>query len=164
MQANPQVLTSVKKIYNWIDSENQKAANHCNICGRCCDFENYDHRLFVTTPELMYLAANLSRQNIKPMKYSVCPYNAAGKCTIYNYRFAGCRIFFCQGNSELQHQLSEAVLRKIKALCKQFNIPYRYTDLRAALNTSILADAGSLNDNTPQLQTLQANRCRQAIL
>ena len=163
MQTNPKVLTGLEKIYRWIDSQNQKAGATCGACGRCCNFETYGHQLFVTPPELMYLAANLRRQNLRAMTNSICPYNVAAKCTIHNYRFAACRIFFCKADRPLQNQLSESVLRKIKALCRQFNIPYRYTDLRAVLNASIFADAGPSNDNTAQLPTLQTSQRRQPI-
>jgi hypothetical protein len=49
--------------------------------------------------------------------------------------FAGCRIFCCRGDADFQHRLSEAVLKKLKAICTELEIPYRYLDLTTALNT-----------------------------
>jgi hypothetical protein len=87
----------------------------------------------------MYLAESLSPENIKSMPTNRCPYNIDGKCTVYEYRFASCRIFCCSADVDFQSKLSESALEKLKSLCTEFQIPYRYTDLAAALNS--LADA-----------------------
>ena len=104
------------------------------MCGKCCDFDSYDHRLFVTSPEIEYLTAKIGRDNIKPMTNGRCPYNINGRCTIHENRFAACRIFCCRGDKDFQNQLSEATLAKLKALCDELEIPYRYLELPTALN------------------------------
>jgi Fe-S-cluster containining protein len=137
--ADARLLTKVAEIYNWLDTQicrNPDLAGLCNACGRCCDFDVFDHRLFVTTPELLYLAANLHAEKVKPMLTARCPYNISGKCSIYEYRFAGCRIFCCKGTPDFQSALSESALRKFKNLCEQFQISYHYIDLPTALNNS----------------------------
>ncbi len=136
-ETNSQLLKRVAEIYNWLDSQIRESvhlAGICDACGKCCDFESFDYRLFVTTPELMYLAANLGTENVKPMTTSRCPYNVRDKCSVYEYRFSGCRIFFCKGDSDFQNKLSESVLKKFKSLCTDLQISYRYTDLATALN------------------------------
>lgn len=130
----------VAAIYDWLETQiagNSKKAQ-CSACGRCCDFDGFDHRLFITPPELKYLAANLGDENIMPMMTSRCPYNIEGKCTVYEYRFAACRIFCCGTDADFQSELSECALKKLKSLCAEFEIPYRYMELAEALNT--LAD------------------------
>lgn len=137
--ADARLLTKVAEIYKWLDAEirqNPDLAGVCDACGRCCDFDVFDHRLFVTTPELLYLAANLGPENVTPMPAARCPYNIVGKCSIYEYRFAGCRIFCCKGTPDFQNVLSESAMRKFKNLCVQFQISYHYIDLRTALNNS----------------------------
>lgn len=137
MKSNRQLLKKVAQIYTWLDTqikEYSDLAGVCSICGKCCDFDNFDHRLFVTTPELMYLAAKLGTKNIKPMPTGLCPYNIDGKCSVYEHRFAGCRIFFCKADSDFQSNLSELTLEKFKSICSEFQIPYRYTELADALN------------------------------
>lgn len=131
------VLSRVAEIYKWLDLQIRRhsgLAGACKSCGDCCDFDGFDHRLFVTGPERMYLAAKLGAENIKPMPGSQCPYNIEGKCSIYEYRFAGCRIFCCSADADFQSRLSESALEKLKSICKEFQIPYRYTDLASALN------------------------------
>lgn len=132
-----QLLKRVAEIYKWLNLQIRESAylvGICDACGRCCDFAQLDHHLFVTTPELMYLAAKLGTENVKPMTTAQCPYNVKGKCSIYEHRFSGCRIFSCKGDRDFQSKLSESALKKFKTLCADFQIPYRYTDLATALN------------------------------
>ena len=132
-----QLLNKVAEIYEWLDEQihlPDGLVGRCDTCGKCCDFDAFDHRLFVTPPELIYLAAKLGAENIKPMPSRRCPYNVDGKCTIYTYRFAGCRIFSCKGDKDFQSGLSETVLKRLKSICAEFQIPYHYTDLATALN------------------------------
>jgi uncharacterized cysteine cluster protein YcgN (CxxCxxCC family) len=68
-KTNSQFLKRVAEIYKWLDLQihnNSELAGVCDACGKCCDFSKFDHRLFVTTPELMYLAANLGTESVKP--------------------------------------------------------------------------------------------------
>ncbi len=146
---NNRLLEKVAEIYTWLDTQirdNNELTGRCKACGKCCDFagpapdaeQGFDHRLFITPPELMYLTANLGAENIKSMPTNrplggKCPYNIDGKCTVYEYRFASCRIFYCKADVDFQGELSESALEKLKSLCTEFQIPYRYTDLGAAL-------------------------------
>jgi len=137
MAEKVEIVKRMAEIYDWLEEQIRECVDlrwMCRACGDCCDFEGFDHRLFVTPPELIYLASNLGVENLKPMPTGRCPYNIEGRCSIYEYRFAGCRIFSCQGHPEFQSRLSESALDKLKTTCTHFNIPYRYTDLPGALN------------------------------
>jgi len=95
-EVNDQLLERVADVYAWIDEQIHhcgELAGKCVACGDCCDFDGFDHRLFITPPELMYLAAQLAPHEIKPMPGSRCPYNKEGACEVYPHRFAACRIF-----------------------------------------------------------------------
>jgi Fe-S-cluster containining protein len=135
LMANEKLLHEVAKIYAWLDMQiNEKLSGKCDACGGCCDFIAFDHRLYVTVPEIMYLAANLKTDSLKPMLSGRCPYNKHGKCTVYKYRFSGCRIFNCKTNPDVQSKLSELTLGKLKAICTKYQIPYQYMELASALN------------------------------
>jgi hypothetical protein len=134
MQTNSKIADAVAEVYNWIDAQTSPQQLKCDACGKCCDFEGYDHRLFVTGAELIYFAVKLQPDKIKPMPASKCPYNINGKCTVYPYRFGSCRIFFCKADKDFQSKLAEEVLEKFKSICEEFNIPYCYADLASALN------------------------------
>lgn len=135
---NRHLIKKVAEVYDWLDSQvesHRDLAGYCKACGKCCDFESFDHKLFITPPELIYLSADLCSENVKPMKTSLCPYNVNGRCTIYKYRFVGCRIFCCKGNTDFQNGLSELAIKKFKSLCNEHQIPYRYSELATALNS-----------------------------
>ena len=134
---NDQLLMMVGEIYGWLDLQTRcygDLCGGCKACGCCCDFETYDHRLFVTPPELMYLAAKIGPENIKPMTGSRCPYNVEGKCTVYKHRFAGCRVFSCQADKNFQSKLSTSSLKRLQMICEEFGIAYHYCGLAEALN------------------------------
>jgi len=136
-QVNKRLLERVAEVYEWLNQQicsGGDLAGKCRSCSSCCDFDHFDHRLFVTPPELMYLAANLCAGNIKPMPDGRCPYNVEGRCSVYEYRFLACRIFCCNGDADFQSRLSEEALAKFKSICTEFQIPYRYTDLPTALS------------------------------
>ena len=130
-------LRKVAEIYTWIDQQLASVgdlAGRCNACGRCCDFDAYNHRLYITGPELKYMAVGLNVEKLRTMPTSRCPYNIDGKCSVYESRFAGCRIYCCKGDADFQSRLSEAVLEKLKSLCTELGIPYLYRDLASVLN------------------------------
>jgi len=150
MKISTAILEQVAEIYDWLDSQILESANlagKCDACGKCCNFDTpdpdrgLDHRLFVTPPELIYLAANLYPKGTKPMPTTRCPYNIDNKCSVYEYRFAGCRVFCCNADPDFQSQLSESTLKKLKSICTELEIPYRYTDLATALNHPSLGPA-----------------------
>ena len=132
------MLKRVADIYAWLDEQVRRCgdlAGSCAACGDCCDFEGFDHRLFVTPPELMYLAAHQGPGKIKPMTGSRCPYNKNGKCEVYEHRFAACRIFCCGADPDFQSILSETSLKQFKSICMDFRISYGYTEVAEALNS-----------------------------
>jgi Fe-S-cluster containining protein len=132
------LCSEVKEIYDWLDSNIKNFNPQCTVCGKCCDFGTFDHKLFVTTPELLYFYKNI--KNLKSMPAQICPYLENNKCTARDFRFSGCKIFFCKADSEQLNQLSEQAIKKFKALCEKYNLPYRYADLATALNSSELLD------------------------
>ena len=140
---------AVEQLYEWIDAQVANTGD-CKACGDCCDFESFGHRLYVTSVEMKYFAEKMrkngdwlrSAQQVvpvptfpAPMTNNTCPYRIDGKCTVYQYRFAGCRIFACGRDEDLESRVSEESLQKLKTIGDQFNIPYQYTDLKTALNT-----------------------------
>ncbi|MBM4102729.1 MAG: hypothetical protein FJ263_01585 [Planctomycetes bacterium] len=130
------VVEAVERIYLSLEAELLQTPDKCKACGKCCDFESFGHKLYITTPELLYFRAVLAKNKIPilPMKTGVCPYCKDGKCSVYPWRFAGCRIFNCTGNADLQGELSEKMIRRMKQICLQESLSYRYLDLKTALN------------------------------
>jgi len=124
----------VAELYAWVDQQIQGLESEpCQACGKCCDFVAYDHRLFVTTPELIYFQLELA-EPVKPMTTGRCPYQEQEKCSIYDIRFLGCRIFGCTRPDTFQNELMESALQRLRELCDEFDISYEYMDLATVLN------------------------------
>jgi len=130
------IFDAVGKGYARLEADLASSPMPCKACGQCCDFESFGHRLFLTPPELIYFQVGLTQNNIPllPMTTGVCPYRNDSKCSVYPWRFAGCRIFHCTGDADLQSRLSEDIIDQMKNLCRQYDLPYRYLDLKTALN------------------------------
>jgi len=63
-----------------------------------------------------------------------CPYQARGKCTAYDRRPLGCRVYFCQpGAAGWYANLYEEYHQRVGALHGVFEAPYRYVELTAGL-------------------------------
>jgi hypothetical protein len=139
MKNKNELLKRVAEVYQWLDEQinkNISSDDLCTACGRCCNFADFDHSLFVSSPEIIYFHEKVGPET-RPMTLEKCPYNISGRCTIYENRFAGCRIFFCKGEVDFQNQLSELALKKFKEICLEFKIPYRYMNLQTALSEGI---------------------------
>jgi Fe-S-cluster containining protein len=142
MSPNEPIIIEMDRLYHWLDqilSSQTSIVGPCTACGKCCDFDLYGHRLYVTHAEMLYFSAKVGPENMKSMHSGQCPYLEDHRCSVHEYRFSGCRIYGCQGDSDLQGQLTEQTLDRIKALGNQYDIPYKYMDLRQALNQSASA-------------------------
>lgn len=106
----------------------------CNASGRCCKFEAYGHRLYVTGLEIAWflrgvqgLGAGVSGENREAGNDSArsneslslrqltpnpspqtlnpnCPYQINGLCSTHTIRPLGCRVFFCEEGTEAWQQ------------------------------------------------------------
>ena len=75
------------------------------------------------------------RDNIREMTEGVCPYSVLGECTVHFFRFAACRIFFCDGDitEDQQSEISEKAIERFKDICRRYDIQYSYCEIGIAL-------------------------------
>ncbi len=130
MNERSKIIAEVDAIYRWVDQQVKILDPSCRACGECCDFESFGHRLYVTTPELIYFQHAVGPE-VKGISAGVCPYRINGKCTVYPYRFSGCRIFSCKGDSEKENAICEQAMGKFKVVCNKYPISYQYVYLKA---------------------------------
>ena len=132
----PEVLAAVGEIYARVQAEIDARQPVCQISGRCCRFESFGHRLFVTTAEM----ATFRRQLPAPLAVHTgwdgtgCPFQIAGRCGVHAIRPFGCRIFFCDATStEWQQAQYEQFHAEIRFLHERLEIPYFYVEWREAI-------------------------------
>jgi len=138
--ARPEVVLAVRQLYDDVQAEIQKRQPICQISGRCCKFEEYGHRLFVTTLELAAFMA--SGGGDAPQSTHAdgkgCRFQVGKLCGVHTIRPFGCRMFFCDTTAtEWQQATYERFHGRIKALHEELGVPYRYVEWRAALNEVI---------------------------
>jgi Fe-S-cluster containining protein len=138
-------LAALAEVYADLEKELPRWRFTCSASGRCCDFDAYGHRLYVTTLEAEHFfrsypgpsgagpGAGLEsegRANDDPRQ---CPaYGADRLCHAREGRMLGCRTYFCGPYpAGVPEELHERYLPRIKALHDRYGIPYRYMDVVA---------------------------------
>ncbi|MCC7388761.1 MAG: YkgJ family cysteine cluster protein [Phycisphaerales bacterium] len=139
--ADPQIAGELELLYEHIARDTAQRRPRCDQSGRCCDFDAWGHRLYVTGLEAAYLVARLEHP-LTPGAIADararggCPFQRALLCTVHSLRPLGCRAYFCDPTStDWQQDLTERMLAELRALHDRHDIPYRYAEWRALLET-----------------------------
>ncbi|HEV2292788.1 MAG TPA: hypothetical protein VGR35_02980 [Tepidisphaeraceae bacterium] len=141
----------------YADLQREIDARHpiCSVSGKCCRFEEYGHRLYVSTLELAAFVAGLDeaqdegatgkgepRQSrslspliLQPSSLSPgCPFQIDNLCSVHAIRPFGCRMFFCDATAtQWQNERYEQFHAALKRLHGQLGVPYLYVEWRQAL-------------------------------
>jgi len=134
--AHPQVGQRVAHLYDQLQCEIDRRRPLCLISGRCCRFDEYGHRLYVTTAELAAFVQALGDRPIPPVApgSAACPFQVGKLCGVHPIRPLGCRIFFCDATAaDWQRDLYERLHADLKRLHEELAIPYAYVEWRSAL-------------------------------
>jgi Fe-S-cluster containining protein len=119
----------------------------CQQSGRCCKFESFGHRLYMTGLEVAWFRSLAGPPPAKASAGSVsvslpvldpkqdgCPYQVDGGCSVHGDRPFACRVFFCQeGSDDWQVEKYEAFQLEMKRLHEELGLPYRYMEWRQGL-------------------------------
>lgn len=132
------VLAAVTALYADVQRQIDRRRPRCDISGRCCRFEQYGHRLFVTTLELAAFARQLRQggRDPPPERWdgTGCPFQSNKLCSVHAIRPFGCRMFFCDATStEWQNEQYEHFHARLKRLHEELSVPYFYVEWRQAL-------------------------------
>jgi Fe-S-cluster containining protein len=128
-----EIDAAVTALYDRLDDEVRRGSAHCQLSGRCCNFDQYGHRMYVTALEAAWVVSR--EPPPQPIDlHAPCAYQLGGMCSIHAARPLGCRIFFCQeGTDDWQHDLYERFLGELRDLHTAYDLPYRYVEWRAAM-------------------------------
>lgn len=144
------VVAAVERVYAEVQAAVEQRNPACSMSGRCCRFEEYGHRLYVTTLELAAFVAmakggrineeqrrptDLSSFILSPSSFeSGCPFQVAKLCGVHAIRPFGCRMFFCDATAtQWQSEAYERFHGEIKALHETLGVAYFYVEWRQAL-------------------------------
>jgi len=130
---------------NEIDDAVRGSGFTCQQSGRCCQFESFGHRLYMTGLEIAWFRSLAGGEPGRAESPSTslpvidgqqdgCPYQIEGLCSVHLDRPFACRVFFCQeGSDDWQSEQYEAFQAKIKALHDELGLPYHYMEWRVGL-------------------------------
>ena len=149
---DPKVDQQLRALYDELAADIAGRAPTCWISGRCCKFETYGHRLYITGLEVAWLIDRLDDASIKRLRDAPlpeldgCPFQVEGLCSVHALRPLGCRIYFCDPEAQdWQNPVYESFLDRLRAMHEQHHIDYRYLEWRHALHEARAALA-SLTD------------------
>ncbi|MCB9849013.1 MAG: hypothetical protein H6814_11435 [Phycisphaeraceae bacterium] len=136
------VVAVLEAIYDYAVEAIAQRGPVCNTSGRCCRFEQYGHRLYVTGLEAAYTCCRLTEEhpacNAESLAEAVstggCPFQIDNLCAVHPIRPLGCRLYFCDPVAQgWQEAISEKLLAQIRGLHETNGVPYRYGEWRAML-------------------------------
>ena len=133
----PEVRQEVRRLYAELQTEIDRRQPICQVSGRCCRFEEYGHRLYVTTAELATFTSELAETPPAGGAPSPggCPFQTGKICRVHTIRPMGCRVFFCDASAtDWQQALYEQFHGRLKKLHENLSIPYGYVEWRFACN------------------------------
>jgi Fe-S-cluster containining protein len=134
-----EAMSAIDELYGQVQAEIDRRRPLCVISGRCCRFEEYGHRLYVTTLELARFMREVGPRSL-PTDWdgTGCPFQLAKLCTVHGIRPFGCRMFFCDATStEWQNAAYERFHSDLKNLHEKLAVPYFYVEWREALRQVI---------------------------
>ena len=135
------VREAIARVYADLQCDIDARRPLCVASGRCCRFEEFGHRLFVTTLELAAFVAELPEAaGTKDWDGTGCPFQVNKLCSVHAIRPFGCRVFFCDATATLwQNERYERFHADLKRLHGELNVPYLYVEWRQALRALGLA-------------------------
>jgi Fe-S-cluster containining protein len=149
----PEIGRAVDAVYRAVQGEVDARRPACAVSGRCCRFEEYGHRLYVTTLELAAFIRGLNDDR-SPGAWdgTGCPFQRSKLCTVHAIRPFGCRMFFCDATStDWQNDAYERFHTRLKGLHAELEVPYFYVEWRAALRALGLAIPARGTPVSPEL-------------
>ena len=136
------VRVAIHALYGLVQQEIDRRRPACQQSGRCCRFDEFGHRLYVTTIELAVFIHELRQiEHSRPSSglpifnpVGGCHFQQAGLCSVHPIRPFGCRIFFCDPSAERwQEEQYEQFHGQIRSIHDDLGIPYFYVEWRRAV-------------------------------
>lgn len=144
----PGIAQALTALYDDVDAAVAARNPTCWLSGKCCDFDAYGHRLYVTGLEIAWClqrvvgvqrpAPSPARRPLPPpgaiTADGPCVFQQARMCGIHPQRPFSCRMFFCQAGTESwQHDTYEHFLQRLRRLHDSEAVAYHYMEWRTGL-------------------------------
>jgi Fe-S-cluster containining protein len=138
--SNPDVDAGLRTVYSELAREIELRHPTCWISGKCCKFDAYGHRLYVTGLEIAWMIRLLDpagQQRLTAASLPAnpgCPFQVGKLCTVQGIKPLGCRIFFCDPSAEPWiNGVYEQMLARLRQVHQAHDLPYQYLEWRGGL-------------------------------
>lgn len=148
------VRSRLEGVYARAGAEIEARGPSCWASGRCCNFDRAGHRLYVTGLEAAYVVEGLQERESRASRgvqegtrvislpvietaqaVGGCPFQERNLCGVHEIKPLGCRVYFCdRGAEEWQQELSERLLKELRAVHDECDVEYRYGEWREMLS------------------------------
>jgi len=154
--AREDVAAALEGVYRELQARTSERRPRCDRSGRCCRFEEFGHRLYVTTIELAGFVRGMRDGPIdagEPWDGTGCPHQKDGLCSVHVIRPFGCRLFFCDPTStDWQEETYRELHERLRNLHDLLDVPYYYIEWRDALirlGLSVSSRVGDVGKSRP---------------
>ncbi len=125
----------LRQIYDDLARDISRAGPVCDLSGRCCRFQEYDHTLFLSGVEAAMLVDEAASP-VRPLDSgATCPWqDGRGRCTARDARPLGCRVYYCDPSYQDEaSRLSELFIARLKRLVDLAGLAWDYAPLHVHL-------------------------------
>ncbi len=116
-------LAELAEVYRRVDAE--CVQSDCRACGRCCHFETFGHRVYLTWIEALYLQ-RICGAAPGAFGPDSCGYQDGVLCRAREGRALACRVFFCRGEEEAGAEMYERFLDEIRRISDRHGLRWDY--------------------------------------
>jgi len=150
----PAVVAALEGLFSAATGAIAARGPACWASGRCCNFEQAGHRLYVTGLEAAYTLSRLPTHDGPLHELTIdglrdararggCPFQVANLCGVHTIKPLACRVYFCDRSAQTwQQDVLERLIDGLKRLHDQHAIPYRYGEWRAMLEMFVREEVG----------------------
>ena len=149
-----EVRAAVHALYQHLQDAIELRGPVCESSGRCCRFDEYGHRLFVSTMELATFIHDLGAgPGCDESHGHGCPFQSGKLCTVHAFRPFGCRVFYCDPTARTwQEEQYERFHTRLRRLHDELKVPYFYLEWREGLAAlGLTFPAGNTPVGVPEL-------------
>ena len=118
------VFARLLRVYRECEAFFGRRGTACRQCGRCCDFSEFGHDLYVSSIEAAWMLYCGGIPQGFPE--GPCPFLSEGACKNRFGRAVGCRTFFCEDDNDRTRAFHERLVRRVKEAAAKEELPWEY--------------------------------------
>lgn len=136
------VVADLLAVFAAVTEEVTKRGPVCWASGRCCNFRQTGHLLYVTGLEAAFTLVRCGSPGRDRLAEAVtsggCPFQVMNLCGVHGDKPLGCRLFFCDMTAQQwQNEVYEQLLGRLRDIHVRHGIEYRYGEWRAMMGSVI---------------------------